>query len=65
MSPDYEERFDAVVRDLKVEWIDLPGAFERADPEFLGSALIHDWVHPERRGNRVIAEKLASLLDPK
>jgi hypothetical protein len=62
MSPDYVERFDAVVRDLEVEWIDLPQAFERADPEFLGSALIHDWVHPNRRGNQIIAKQLAGLI---
>jgi lysophospholipase L1-like esterase len=62
MSPDYEQRFTRVVKELQVEWIDLPAEFAAADPQFGGSSLILDWVHPDARGNRVIAEALARLL---
>ncbi len=62
MSPDYEERFDRVRRELGVEWIDLPLLFAEADPKFRGSTLIHDWVHPNAAGNRVIAEALLREL---
>ena len=62
MSPDYAERFDAAVADLDVEWIDLPAAFAAADPGFGGSRLISDWVHPNARGNAVIAREIAAAL---
>jgi lysophospholipase L1-like esterase len=62
MCPDYEERFDRVVRELGVEWIDLPSLFSDADPRFFGSALLHDWVHPSAEGNRVIAKALAERI---
>lgn len=42
--------------------IDLPALFAEAEPRYRGSALIHDWVHPSREGNRVIAEALAEVL---
>ena len=41
---------------------DLPEAIEQVDPTFLGAALIHDWVHPNRRCNQIIAKQLASLI---
>jgi lysophospholipase L1-like esterase len=62
MSPDYSERFHRVVDELEVEWIDLPRLFARADPSFRGSALMHDWVHPNARGNGIIARAIASKL---
>lgn len=62
MNPDYEARFQRVVTELGVEWIDLPRRFAEADPAFRGSALLHDWVHPDPRGNAVIAEALAERL---
>lgn len=62
MSPDYDRRFDRVVRDLQVEWIDLPKIFSEADPQFRGSALMHDWVHSNRTGNRLIAEAIATRV---
>jgi hypothetical protein len=62
MSPAYAERFDRVVEDFAVEWVDLPRVFAETDPLFRGSALIHDWVHPSERGNAVIAEALARKL---
>ena len=62
MSPDYDARFDRVVRELDVEWIDLPRRFAEQDPRFAGSALILDWVHPDSRGGAVIAEALAERL---
>ena len=34
----------------------------RADPRFRGSALMHDWVHPNARGNDVIARAIARKL---
>jgi len=63
MSPDYSEAFDRVVRDLDVDWVDGQTLFRQADPEFGGSALIHDWVHPNRRGNAVLARGLAKRLE--
>lgn len=62
MSPDYEERFDRVVAELDVEWVDLPRLFAEADPRFRGSALMHDWVHPSGRGNAIIARALEERL---
>ena len=62
ISPDYQERFRRVVADERVDWIDLPTLFAAADPRFRGSALIHDWVHPNKRGNEVIARALAEKL---
>jgi lysophospholipase L1-like esterase len=62
MNPDYAERFHRVTRDLEVDWIDLPARFAAADPRFRGSALLHDWVHPNERGNAVIARALAERL---
>jgi lysophospholipase L1-like esterase len=62
MSPDYRERFEGVVEELEVEWIDLPRLFARTDARFHGSALMHDWVHPNSRGNRVIAQAIARKL---
>jgi lysophospholipase L1-like esterase len=61
-SPDYLARFHRVVEELDVEWIDLPRLFAEADPRFRGSALIHDWVHPNRAGNAIIARALAARL---
>jgi hypothetical protein len=62
MSPDYAGRLAAVVADLDVEWIDLPAAFAAEDPEFGGSRLISDWVHPNARGNALIARAIAEAL---
>ncbi|MBW2272694.1 MAG: hypothetical protein JRG96_05455 [Deltaproteobacteria bacterium] len=62
ISPDYTERFHRVVEELGVEWVDLPKLFAEADPRFRGSALIHDWVHPNPRGNAIIARALADKL---
>jgi lysophospholipase L1-like esterase len=62
LGADYAERFARVAAQPGVEWIDLPARFAEADPVFRGSALIHDWVHPNARGNRVIAEALAERL---
>jgi len=62
MNPDYDERFLRVVEELQVDWIDLPALFAAADPRFGGSALIHDWVHPNERGNALIARALAEKL---
>lgn len=62
ISPDYEERFRRVVEEEQVDWIDLPTLFAAADPRFRGSALIHDWVHPNKLGNTVIARALAEKL---
>jgi lysophospholipase L1-like esterase len=60
MSPDYDQIFDLVVHELDVDWIDIPKIFGEADQEYFGSALIHDWVHPNRTGNRLIAEAIAA-----
>ena len=65
MSPDYGERFDRVVAELDVESVDLQRAFREVDPAFFGSALIHDWVHPNAQGNAVIARALADKLEPR
>jgi lysophospholipase L1-like esterase len=62
ISPDYEERFQRVVEQEQVDWIDLPKLFADADPRFRGSALLHDWVHPNKVGNEVIARALADEL---
>lgn len=62
MNPDYETRFDAVVEELDVEWIDLPARFAGCNPEHGGSALFSDWVHPNPEGCRVIAEAIAEVL---
>jgi hypothetical protein len=63
MCPDYEARFDRVVADTGVEWIDLPGVFQDADPRYFGSALFHDWVHPNAEGNLLIAEAIAERVE--
>jgi lysophospholipase L1-like esterase len=60
MSPDYDQVFDKVVDELDVDWIDIPKIFGQADQEYFGSVLIHDWVHPNRAGNRLIAEAIAT-----
>lgn len=65
MSPDYARRFSRVVSDLDVEWIDLPRLFASRDPEFRGSRLMHDWVHPNEFGSRIIAEALAERIGPR
>lgn len=62
ISPDYEARFHRVVDEEDVDWIDLPRLFAAADPVFLGSVLIHDWVHPNAQGNAIIARALAEEL---
>jgi hypothetical protein len=62
MSPDYTARFERGVEEFDVERIDLPRLFVAVDPEFHGSALLHDWVHPNAMGNRIIAEALATRL---
>jgi len=62
ISPDYEERFRRVVEEEQVDWIDLPKLFAAADPRFRGSALLHDWVHPNKLGNAIIARALAEKL---
>jgi hypothetical protein len=62
IGPDYEERFRRVADEERVDWIDLPALFAAEDPRFRGSALIHDWVHPNRRGNAIIARALAGAL---
>lgn len=62
MGPDYDARLLRVAGDLDVEWVDLPRRFAEADPAFRGSALLHDWVHPDERGNAVIAEAIAGQL---
>jgi hypothetical protein len=43
-------------RGLDVEWVVLPTVFTREDLELGGSVLFNDWVHPNVRGNRAIAE---------
>jgi len=63
MSPDYEEAFDRAAAEPGVEWIDLPALFAAADPRFRGSALLHDWVHPDADGCRVIAEAIAQRIE--
>jgi lysophospholipase L1-like esterase len=60
MSPDYDRVFDKVVDELGVDWIDIPKIFGQADQEYFGSVLIHDWVHPNRAGNRLIADAIAA-----
>lgn len=62
ISPDYEAAFARVVEQERVEWLDLPSLFAAADPRFRGSALMHDWGHPNRAGNAVIARALADAL---
>jgi|GEM_PF-4594108 len=63
-GPDYEARLRRVAEEERVERIDLPALFAAADPAFAGSALLHDWVHPNREGNAVIARALAARLRP-
>jgi tetratricopeptide (TPR) repeat protein len=62
MSYEYHDAFDRVVTELEVESIDLPYLFEQNDPEYFGSSLMHDWVHPSPEGNEIIAEALADQI---
>ena len=62
IGADYEAAFRRVVEQERVEWVDLPALFAAADPQFQGSALMHDWVHPNREGNAVIARALAEKV---
>ena len=62
MGPDYEEAFDRVVHKHEVESIDLPKIFAETDPKYRGSALFHDWCHPDRRGGAAIVRALAQVL---
>jgi len=62
IGADYEAGFRRVVEQERVEWVDLPALFAAADPQFHGSALMHDWVHPNREGNAVIARALAEKV---
>jgi len=62
MSYEYYDAFDRIVKELKVESIDLPYLFEQNDPEYFGSSLMHDWVHPSPEGNEIIAEALADQI---
>jgi lysophospholipase L1-like esterase len=61
-SPDYAERFDRVVTDTAAESVDAFGLFREADPQFWGSRLIHDWVHPDPEGNALIAQELRKRI---
>ncbi len=62
ITPEYGERFQRVAEELEVEWVDLPQLFREADPRFHGSALTHDWVHPNPQGNRIIAKAIADRM---
>jgi lysophospholipase L1-like esterase len=62
MSYEYYDAFDRVVKELAVESIDLPQLFERSDPDYFGSALMHDWVHPSPEGNGIIAKAIATQI---
>jgi lysophospholipase L1-like esterase len=62
MSYEYYDAFDRVTKELEVEWIDLPDLFDRRDPDYFGSALMHDWVHPTPAGNKLIAEAIAAQI---
>ena len=62
MSYEYHDAFDRVVQELEVESIDLPYLFERSDPDFFGSSLMHDWVHPSPDGNEIIAKAIAAQI---
>ena len=62
MSPAYDRVFDSVVQELDVDWIDIPQIFNQLDQDYYGSAFIHDWVHPNRAGNRLIADAIATRL---
>jgi tetratricopeptide (TPR) repeat protein len=62
MSYEYYDAFDRIVKELEVESIDLPSLFEQSDPDYFGSSLIHDWVHPSPDGNKIIAEAIAAQI---
>jgi lysophospholipase L1-like esterase len=62
MSFEYHDAFDRVVKELEVESIGLPYLFEQSDPDYFGSSLMHDWVHPSPEGNQIIAEALAAQI---
>jgi tetratricopeptide (TPR) repeat protein len=64
MSYEYHDAFDRVVKELEVASIDLPYLFEQNDPDYFGSSLMHDWVHPSPEGNEIIAEALAAQIAP-
>lgn len=62
MSYEYYDAFDRIVKELEVESIDLPFLFERSDPDYFGSSLMHDWVHPSPDGNKIIAEAIVAQI---
>ncbi len=61
-SYEYYDAFDRVAKELAVDTIDLPALFEQRDPDYFGSSLMHDWVHPSPDGNEIIARALADQI---
>jgi lysophospholipase L1-like esterase len=61
-SYEYHDAFERVTQEQGVESIDLPRLFKDTDPEYFGSSLMHDWVHPTPAGNQVIADAIADLI---